>query len=79
MGMKEKREGSKKGGKDRCSVMAREHMYFPFLICEVKDGDQGLNIAHRQKYERQRKSLIANRQSRALMAGLPDSHHVYDE
>lgn len=36
------------GYKDQCSVMAREDMYFPFLTCEVKCGDQALNIADRQ-------------------------------
>ncbi len=34
--------------KEQCSVMAREDMYFPFLTCEVKCGDQALNIADRQ-------------------------------
>lgn len=33
---------------EQCSVMAREDMYFPFLTCEVKCGDQGLNVADRQ-------------------------------
>lgn len=28
--------------------MAREDTYFPFLTCEVKCGDQALNIAYRQ-------------------------------
>ena len=28
--------------------MAREDMYFPFLTCEVKCGDQALNIADQQ-------------------------------
>lgn len=36
------------GYKDQCSVMAREDMYFPFLTCEVKCGDQALNVADRQ-------------------------------
>lgn len=34
--------------RERCSVMARYDMYFPFLTCEVKCGAQGLNIANRQ-------------------------------
>lgn len=33
---------------EQCSVMAREDMYFPFLTCEVKCGDQGLNVADLQ-------------------------------
>lgn len=33
---------------EQCSIMAREDMYFPFLTCEVKCGDQGLNVADRQ-------------------------------
>ena len=36
------------GYKDQCSVMAREDMYFPFLTCEVKCGDQALSVADRQ-------------------------------
>ena len=36
------------GYQDQCSVMAREDMYFPFMTCEVKCGDQALNVADRQ-------------------------------
>ena len=32
------------GYKDQCSVMAREDMYFHFSTCEVKCGDQALNV-----------------------------------
>jgi hypothetical protein len=33
---------------DQCSVMSRWDVYFPFLTCEVKCGNEALNIADRQ-------------------------------